>query len=100
MTDKTQESHREKLKRFDYQGMVVTESQSAEIIEQPEARPGKLYAQMKMDRVQCSNHANSGKTFRNRWTSRMVKRLCEVRTRVEGFGTRCQSVKGGKETNR
>ena len=35
MTDRIKESHYEELKQF-YQGIVVTESQSAEMREQPE----------------------------------------------------------------
>jgi len=65
------------LKQFYYKGMALTESQYAEIREQPEARPGKLYTQMK-----CRNHADSGKTFRNRWTAHMVRKLGEVGIRV------------------
>ena len=60
-----QESHHEKF----YQGIGPTER------EQPEARRGKQHAQMKTERVWRRDHTEGGKTFRNRWTARMVRRL-------------------------
>ena len=49
---------------------------------------------MKIEHVQCGNHANSGKIFRNRWTVRMVRRLGKVGIVVrEGLGRQCQPVK-------
>lgn len=73
MIDRMRESHCKRSKQF-YQGNVLTESQLAEENNRNQ-KARRLYAQVMRARIQSRNKQEcSGKTFKDRWVVRIVKR--------------------------